>query len=130
MIRKPAARDWLFPLVVLLCCGGLYLLPSPPSLLHPEGTRGLAYVTRVDNSGIRQHGLIRAGSQCLEVEIANGRFQGRRFRAGNELRGQLELDKEFRVGDLISVTVPERAGGSCSSAGSVCCSYSSAAGWG
>ena len=49
MIRKASARDWLFFAVVLLCCGGLYLLPSPPSLLRQEGTSELAYVTKVDN---------------------------------------------------------------------------------
>ena len=109
MIRKRAARDWLFLAVVLLCCGGLYLLPSPPSLLRQEGTSELAYVTQVDNSDIRQHGLIRAGSQQLEVELIRGEWKNRRFRAGNELRGNLELDKEFRVGDLAVVTLPPGA---------------------
>ena len=109
MIRKAAARDWLFLAVVFCCCGGLYLLPSPPSLLRQEGTSGLAYVTMVDNSDVRQHGLIRAGSQQLEVEPIRGKWKGRRFRAGNELRGQLELDKEFQVGDLAVVTFPADA---------------------
>ena len=109
MIRKAAARDGLFCLVVLFCCCGLYLLPPPPSLLRQEGTSALAYVTKVDNADIRQHGLIRAGSQQLEVEVADGEWKGRRFRAGNELRGQLELDKEFRVGDLAVVTIPPDA---------------------
>ena len=109
MIRKRAARDWLFLAVVFLCCGGLYLLPSPPSLLRQEGTSELAYVTKVDNSDIRQHGLIRAGSQQLEVELIRGEWKNRRFRAGNELRGNLELDKEFQVGDLAVVTLPPGA---------------------
>ena len=109
MIHRPAARDWIFTAVILVCCGGLYLLPPVSSLPPQEGTTALAYVTSVDNADIRQHGLVRAGSQCLEVEVASGRFKNRRFRAGNELRGQPELDKEFEVGDLAVVTVPPDA---------------------
>jgi len=110
MIRATATRNLIFILVVLACSGGLYLLPSTPSLLKTEeGTRMLARVVAVDNVDIQQQGLLRVGSQSLEVEPVGGKWKGRRFRAGNQLRGQLELDKEFKVGDLAVVTMPADA---------------------
>ena len=109
MMRLPTPREWVFPFVVTLCCIGMYFLPSPPPLAQNEGSSELARVISVDNADIRRHGLIRFGSQNLEVEVRSGRAKGRRFSAGNELRGNLELDKEFRPGDLITVTVPDDA---------------------
>ena len=101
-----ARREIVFLTVVSIACAALCLLPPAPRLLKQEGSTAVARVTAVDDSDIRQHGLLRAGSQRLEVEIAEGRWKGRRFRAGNELRGQLELDKSFRPGDLALVNLP------------------------
>ena len=110
MTRARATRNLIFILIVLACCGGLYLLPPTPSLLKTEsGTRILARVVAVDDADIQQQGLLRVGSQNLEVEPVSGKWKGQRFRAGNQLRGQLELDKEFKVGDLAVVTMPADA---------------------
>ena len=109
MTGKRAAHNCIFVLAVLACCAGLYFLPSPPSLLRQEGTRELARVVAVDNSDIHLYGLLRVGSQSLEVEPVRGKWRDRRFRAGNQLRGQLELDKEFKVGDLAVVIMPPDA---------------------
>ena len=102
-----ARREIVFLIVVFGCSAALYFAPSAPRLLRQEGTTATARVLSVDDSDIRQHGLVRAGSQRLEVELLVGRGKGRRFRAGNELRGQLELDKSFRPGDLALVNLPE-----------------------
>ena len=109
MIRLPKPRDWIFPAVVICCCVGMYFLPSPPPMARDDGESALARVVEVDDADIRQLGNVRAGSQNLEVEVLTGRFKGARFGAGNELRGNLELDKMFSPGDLITVTVPEEA---------------------
>ena len=101
-----ARREIIFLTAVFAACAVLCLLPSAPHLLTREGAVVTARVLATDDSDIRQHGLIRAGSQRLEVEIREGRWKGRRFRAGNELRGQLELDKSFRPGDLALVNLP------------------------
>ena len=109
MSFRPALRDWLFVVVTVACCVRLYFMPSPPQLIEREGESEIARVVEVDNEDLRQHGVIRFGSQLLEVEINSGRLKGKRFTANNELRGNLELDKEFKVGDLITVVVPEDA---------------------
>ena len=101
-----AKREIVFIAVVLAVCGALYLAPSTPQLLSQRGTTATARVLSVDNANLQQHGLVRAGSQLLEVEILDGDLTGKRFRAGNELRGQPELDKEFRVGDTAVVAIP------------------------
>ena len=107
MKLPPAARrEIVFIAVVLAVCGALCLAPSTPQLLSQRGTTATARVLSVDNANIQQHGLVRAGSQLLEVEILDGALKGRRLRAGNELRGQPELDKEFRIGDTAVVTLP------------------------
>ena len=93
MIRRPALPDLVFTVVAVICCVGLYFMPSPPPLIEREGKSELARVVEVDNGDIRQLGLIHTGSQLLEVEIRSGRLKGKRFSAGNELRGNLELDK-------------------------------------
>ena len=109
MIRRPALPDLVFTVVAVICCVGLYFMPSPPPLIEREGKSELARVVEVDNGDIRQLGLIHAGSQLLEVEIRSGRLKDKRFSAGNELRGNLELDKVFEVGDLVTVVVPDDA---------------------
>ena len=106
MEKRSAKREIVLSLAVLAACGALYLLPEPPHPLGEAGETALATVLETDESDIRQHGLVPAGSQRLTVEVRDGRLAGRRFRAGNELRGQLELDKLFRPGDAAVVTLP------------------------
>ena len=105
-ISAAAKREIVFVAVVLAVCGALYLAPSTPQLLRQSGTTATARVLSVDNSELKLHGLVRVGPQLLEVEILDGELEGRHFRAGNELRGQPELDKEFRVGDTAVVAIP------------------------
>lgn len=109
MDRRRARRELVFAAVVLLGCGALYLVPEPPHPLAGEGEVAVATVLETRDDDVRRHGLVSAGSQHLEVEIRDGRFRGRRFRAGNELRGQLELDKLFRPGDTAVVVLPRGA---------------------
>ena len=52
-------------------------------------------------------GMVEYGTQLLEVEMREGPAAGRRFRAANELRAQLDIDKKFAVGDTAAVTWPD-----------------------
>ena len=107
-------RDIWFSAVILLCCIGLYFIPSPPPLAKQTGKPVLARVVAVDNSLVEQHGLVRFGSQKLTVRLLNPKYQGAQFTANNELRAQMELDKEFMPGDTAVVILQEadKTGGS------------------
>ena len=65
-----------------------------------------AKVLETDDQDVALHGLLKFGSQKLEVEILSGKHKGRKCRANNELRAQMELDKEFKTGDIITVNIP------------------------
>lgn len=80
----------------------LNLFPNPQLDI---GTKERAKVIAVDNSGLQTLGLVRQGSQQLEVEILSGRWKGKHFKAYNQLRAQLELDKTFEEGNTILVAM-------------------------
>lgn len=98
-------RDVCFSAVVLLCCIALCFVPSPPPLAKQTGETAAARVLEVDNSAVEQHGLLRFGSQQLKVRLLHPKYRGATFRAGNELRAQMELDKEFSPGDTALVVL-------------------------
>jgi len=100
-------RDLWFSAVILLCCAGLYFIPSPPPLAKQSGTPAAGKVIAVDNSLVEQHGLVKFGSQKITVRLLNPKYKGAEFRANNELRAQMELDKLFEVGDTAVVILQE-----------------------
>lgn len=108
-MRRSLRRELGVILILALSCAGLFLIPGPDLLATPGGERARARVIRVDNSDLQLHGLLKFGSQKLEVEILGGPHRGQVFRAANELRAQMELDKEFVPGDVAVVTLPPGA---------------------
>lgn len=96
-------QDWIFTFVILSFSLFLYFLPDGEKR-NGEECSVPAVVTDLDNSSLMQHGLLQYGSQHLTVKILEGRHKGKIFSAGNELRGQLELDKIFQKGDVLTVT--------------------------
>ncbi len=100
-------RDLCFSAVILLCCIGLYFVPSPPPLAKQPGKPVLARVVAVDNSLVEQHGLVKFGSQKLTVRLLNPKYNGAVYQANNELRAQMELDKEFAPGDTAVVILQD-----------------------
>ena len=100
-------RDLCFSAVILICCAALYFIPSPPPLAKQSGKPVLARVLKVDNSLVEQHGLVKFGSQKLTVQLLNPKYKGFTTYANNELRAQMELDKEFMPGDTAVVILQE-----------------------
>ena len=86
----------LVMLVVLFAAPPLYQSPYTHSTLRSRGR-----VIAVDNSLIQQFGIVRAGSQDLQVEITKGDFAGQVVTAGNDLIGKMETDKMFQPGDQV-----------------------------
>lgn len=84
---------------MLVCLRGP--VPKVDDSRHTER----AEVVAVDDSALLKHGLVEFGTEHLTVRLKDGRI----FTASNELRGQMELDKKFTVGDTALVIVPENA---------------------
>ncbi len=92
--------------VLAVLCVGLWLAPSARPLADDGGRSVRARVVSVDDSDLTATGLLEYGTQHLEVELLDGPAAGRRFRAANEMRAQLDLDKKFKPGDTATVTWP------------------------
>ena len=102
-------RDILTALALAAVCAALAFAPSPPTVAQDSGTSVRARVVATDDGKVELAGLVEYGTQHLTVEPLEGPGKGRRFRAENELRAQLDIDKKFAVGDIATVTWP--AGG-------------------
>ena len=80
---------------------------------NPEANNAVskekAKVLAVDNSHINKLGVVHHGAQLLEVEILSGSFAGKKFRAENNLRANMDLDKFFNVGNEIIVAITQNA---------------------
>lgn len=68
-----------------------------------------AEVLETENSQMQQLGLLAMGSQYLKVKILEGERKGEVFRAENNIRAQMDLDKIFNAGDKIIVSMPSGA---------------------
>ena len=105
-MKKEFSHHLIAIAVTCLFSAALLFLPDPPAMNKGEFSVCRARVISVDDSAVELHGLLKFGSQRLEVEILSGKHKGRKFRANNELRAQMELDKEFKVNDIITVNMP------------------------
>lgn len=103
------ARDAIPIAALAAACAAMWFIPPARPLADDGDVPVRARVVSVDDSALTMTGLIEYGTQMLEVELLGGEAKGRRFRAANELRAQLDLDKKFRPGDVAVVTWP--AGG-------------------
>lgn len=73
------------------------------------GAKEKAVVIEVNNDDVMTIGLLTKGEQALRIRILTGKYKGREFRAANQIRANMELDKEFKVGDYALVAVPNDA---------------------
>lgn len=99
-------RDLVLTLVILLVIVLIYLIPS--SFVSPyaqDVERVRTRVIAVDDRDIQQYGIVKAGSQALEVEILEGQYQGVITSATNDLIGKMETDKMFSTGDTAFVVL-------------------------
>ena len=102
---KRTFRDVIASIVVLIASIGICFVDLHPVENVNTGTKVRARVLEADNSGLTTLGLVQTGSQLLRVKILNGEYRGKVFRANNQLRAQLELDKMFKPGDIALVAI-------------------------
>lgn len=96
IIRK-AAPALLFAAGSVL----MLLLPGAETLCDDSVPTERATVVEVDDSSLRVSGFVEFGAQHLKVKMPDGSIST----AVNEMRGQAEIDKRFKVGDT-AVVVP------------------------
>jgi uncharacterized membrane protein len=96
------------PLIIsILAIIILFMIPTGyEEALNYQGTeRCEAKVLSIDDSSIVDTGLIRTGDQRCELKFINGKFKGQTATGINQLKGSLESDKLFAVGDTALVTI-------------------------
>lgn len=100
-IKEIKRRDWIMAGVMIVLCAVLFFVDTMPPAAEQPGTKERAVVLETDDSGLRQIGTVRMGTQILKVRMLSGQWKGRDFHAFNELRAQMDLDKVFVPGDVI-----------------------------
>jgi uncharacterized membrane protein len=99
--------DYIPTLALALLCAVMWFMPSAHPIADDGGKPVRARVLSVDDSSISLTGMLEYGTQYLQLEILDGNESGKRYRAENELRAQLDFDKKFKVGDIAVVTWPK-----------------------
>lgn len=89
--------------VLAAACVAMGLMQGPKRLSDDTKRAARAEVVEVDDSALQTHGLVEFGTEHLKVRLSDGKT----YKAENELRAQMELDKKFRVGDVALVILPD-----------------------
>ena len=105
MLKRPLKQDLIAVVVLFLCSFALFFIPPAEQLAMQKGERTRAVVTAVDNSNVVLHGLLKYGEQSVEAKVSEGKFKGQTFLGANTLLAQMEVDKEFQVGDKIILVI-------------------------
>jgi uncharacterized membrane protein len=105
------SRDTVFVIIILMAtCALLYMPDIYTSPYARAEERYRARVVAVDDSLVKQFGIVKAGSQKLQVKLLDGPYAGREVTASNVLIGKMESDKMFRRGDMALVIVTTLGG--------------------
>lgn len=83
-------------LVCLIFSSDIYVSPLENTTQRPRGR-----VIEVDNTLVKQYGVVKVGSQNVDVEILDGDAKGQKIIASNLLQGKMDIDKIFRPGDTV-----------------------------
>ena len=102
-------RTWLSAVICLALIIILLLLPTGyerAGFSDVDGSDRLrARVVFVDDSTIKDTGLVRTGEQVCQIQLLEGAHKGERYRAFNMLNGSLEQDKIYKTGETALVLV-------------------------
>ena len=103
---KNAKKDIVLAGLLFVLSAGLVALPTGyEARVDKNSQRCRARVTAVDNTDVRQFGIVKTGDQGVTLEILGGPYKGRVLKANNPLLGQMDRDKIFEEGDLALVVL-------------------------
>jgi uncharacterized membrane protein len=104
-------RNTIFIFFLLLVSAAMLIMPGLyQSPYARDEERYSARVLKVDNSLVKQFGIVKAGSQGLRVRLLDGPHAGEVIGADNILLGKMESDKVFLVGDRVFVVLTTEGG--------------------
>jgi uncharacterized membrane protein len=110
--KRSHTMDAVTSMVFLICCLVLVFIPTGYEHLHPQDTyRAKARVLSVDNSDIRQHLIMKTGSQELIVTVLSGPYKGQEVTVVNQLMGKMGLDEVYTKGQTILTEFSVAEGG-------------------
>jgi uncharacterized membrane protein len=102
-------KTWISVIVCALLIAMLLLLPTgyeQAGASYRDGSERIpARVISVDNSTIKDTGLVRTGEQRCSVELLSGAHKGETHTGVNILSGSLEQDKIYEAGETGLVLV-------------------------
>ena len=105
-IKKAPTKDKIFCFVIaLLVIALIFVKTGFEPEKNPDEKRARAEVVSVDNSNVKQFGIVKTGEQKLRLEILNTKHEGEQVKAFNQLLGKMELDTFYDQGDHILVTL-------------------------
>lgn len=108
LLKTPAdkKRDFLLVLCFSALSAFVWLLPTGfEAEVDQNAVRCRGRILSVDNSQIRQMGVVKAGEQSVTLRLLDGPYKGRTFHAENPLLGQMDRDKLFSPGDTALVVL-------------------------
>jgi uncharacterized membrane protein len=89
----------LVTLLLILSTVILYLPTGFSEKNYQNSERVKALVLETDNSLVVETGILKTGSQTVQIRILSGKFKGKELTAFNQLIGRMEFDKYFFPGD-------------------------------
>jgi len=95
----------LIVVLTVLSIALLYLPTGFENRVAGQSVRCKARVLDVDNSEIKQLGMVKAGDQPVRLRLLDGPFAGRELEGNNPLMGQMDRDKIFKPGDTALVVL-------------------------
>ena len=109
MKQIQSKRTWLSVIICAALIAIIALLPTGYELAGSSDIDGSdrlrAKVVSVDDSTIKDTGLVRTGEQVCQITLLSGAHKGETHRAYNMLNGSFEQDKIYKAGETALVLV-------------------------
>lgn len=78
---------------------------TPEIATNKNVARVKVKILSIDNSQVRQQGIVKTGQQSFKARVMQGEFKGEKLKVVNQLSGIMKLDTLFKVGDEALVTL-------------------------
>lgn len=104
-IEAIGRKEVIFIIILILINIILLLMPTSFEKESLNSYSSRAKVLEIDNSNLEQHGIVKTGTQQVKVKLLEGKDKGLEIWGPNYLKGQLELDKMFLIGEEALVVV-------------------------